>query len=787
MNKILAPFCLTRRPTRRFAALCLLLPTLLVGQGVPPPPPDDGDIPPPPEFAPRLPANMPVPTRTPGPVPPPLSTRPTTTPVVVPAATTQPSGQPAPAAAPAANQPAIQRPAVTPQIPATAAASPLAPESDPRMRETVGLIRIPDMGTNEVLEMLENFTTKPILRQQSLPAVKITFFSQGPLTRGEAIRAIESLLALNGIAITNLGDKFLKAVPSAVINAQGAPQWEGSTLDAIPSQKIYEKLFRLEFLTGQEAVPMVQPLMSQGAPVSFDKSGFILISDSLVNLQRIERILAVIDVPAALTTKMLFFQLENIGVQDLLRRLQQLQTGALRRQLENTTAFDADDRTNQLIVFTHPGNETLLTELIQRLDVDVAPLTSTKVYNIRYADATTVVSIIEQVVSGQKQVRDQQTSGGGAQAAAAQAAAQRRVAAANQSAAAARADASNLQFSSFLTIVADERANTIVASGTQNDQRFLERLIGEIDTLLAQVRIEVVVAEVRLEDGESRGIDSFGFQYNVASGGGSNPVFGVDTGSNNVDQKYARPGQFWGVTIPGITWGPGGFGIEFVLNAAKTNSKVSVLSAPTIVTTHNKEAVVSVGEERPVIIGVVENVTAGTTSTRDQIQFKDIKLELKVTPLIGSDGVVQLTIEQQIQSVVGVVKINNNDQPVVGTRRANSYVSVRDGEMVVLGGLQSLDASVAKGRMAILGRLPLIGDLFSSDSRNNVRTELLIFIRPTIIRTTDDANRDANERIDQLEDGPRIRRYIEDGSMSRALKPTPPADDARPVQRRNRP
>ena len=194
------------------------------------------------------------------------------------------------------------------------------------MRETVGLIRIPEMGTNEVLEMLENFTGKPILRQQTLPTVKITFFSQGPLTRGEAIRAIESLLSLNGIGITTMGDKFLKAVPTAIINSQVARPWEGTTLNAVPSQMIYEKIFELDFLTVEEAATILQPLMSSGTPISFSKSNLILIADALINLQRIERLLPILDQPGKLTTKMLFFELQNIQATEVVRRLQQLST-----------------------------------------------------------------------------------------------------------------------------------------------------------------------------------------------------------------------------------------------------------------------------------------------------------------------------------------------------------------------------------------------------------------------------------------------------------------------------
>lgn len=677
---------------------------------------------------------------------------------------------PRPSAAPAA------RPAVRPQGTAAADSSATAPASpalgnlvndnDPRMRQTVGLIRIPGMGTNEVLEMLENFTSKPILRQQTLPAVNITFFSQGAMTRGEAINAIVSLLALNGIAITEVGDRFLKAVPANIITTQVPPVWQGTTLGAAPSQKIFEKIFELEFLTATEALPLLQPFMSQGSPIAFDKSNLLLITDALINLQRMERLLGVLDRPSPMRNiSMLFFQLRHTSAQDVLRRLQQMQQGPLRRQLENNTTFDADDRSNQIIIFTHPANEPLIRQLMDQLDIDVAPLTSTRIFNIRYAKAPDVVSLIEQVVSGQQRAR--QATPGQQQPAAATAA--QRVAAARAQAQAAAAAAqtsgaregANLQFSDFMTIVADERANTVVASGTSSDLTFLEDLINQIDVLLAQVRIEVVITEVRLSDGQERGIDSFGFGY------GRSPASSAVTLNQGSapDQKVVTPADFFGVSFPGgITWGPEGFSMAAVLNAVRRNSNISVLSAPTIVTTHNREATIAVGERRPVITGTTTFANTDGT-TRQDIQQQDISLQLKVTPLIGVDGVVQLEIEQTVESVIDNVLINGVQNPVIGSRRANSYVSVRNGELVVLGGLQSVDNSVTESRMAIIGSIPVIGDIFRRQVRDQIRTELLIFIRPVIISDTDAAFIDARRQIERLEAQQEINNFLEMGTF----------------------
>jgi general secretion pathway protein D len=689
------------------------------------------------------------------------------------------------------NQPPVPREDLT-QGP-----SDLVDEQDPFMQENVGLIRIPEMGTNEVLEMLENLTRKPILRQQTLPTVKITFFSQEALTRGEAITAIESLLALNGIAITTLGEKFLKAVPSSIIKTQVARTWEGSTLGAEPTQRIYEKLFELDFLTAQEAVALIQPLMSQGAPIAFDKSNRILVTDALVNLQRLERLLPTLDKPSALRTEMLFFELENIEAGEVVQRLQQLAQGPLRRRFENNTTFEADERTNQIIAFTHPSNTDLITELMERLDIDVAPQTATQIYSIRYADATEVVNIIEQIVTGQREVRQETSGDANNNTNARRQAAQRRQN--NETVAAARAEATNLQFSDFLTIVPDERANTIVASGTNNDLRYLEQLVQEIDTLLAQVRIEVVIADVTLRKNDTRGIDTFGFNYTGT---------GFDIDLDDPDSTWtANPGSFYGVST-GATWGgviedgegtgdgengisaeAGEFGINVVLNRIAENENAKVLSAPTIVTTHNKEAIVSVGQEVPVITGITTTDTTGTVSgavEREQVQYRDVKLELTVTPLIGSDGVVQMEIEQQVQDLGAPVDLGNRSQPTINTRTATSFVSVKDKGMIALGGLQRLQRSNNRGRMALLGSIPVVGELFKSRDTSVERTELLIFIRPTIVRDTEAADRDANQLIDVMEGTEAIRDYLDHGTF-REIEKESDEPEKEPVPRRYQP
>lgn len=633
----------------------------------------------------------------------------------------------------------------------------------PNPDETVGVIRMSDLGANEVLDMMERFTGKPILRQQSLPAVKINFSSQGPMTKAEAVLALESLLSLNGIAITEVGDNFLKAVPSASIGTQVPPMIEDTSLDATPSQKVYAKFFRLDYLQVDEAVPLLQPLLTQGAPVAFTKSNSLMIVDALINLQRIENILAKVDVPAPVDTAIYFFTMEHVTASEIATRLQNMQQGSLKRYLENNTTFEADDRTNQIIAITHPSNEKIITDLIEKLDIDVAPLTKTEVFSLNYADAEEVTSLVEQVITGQQQARESQA--GTPQTTRRQQPAQQPQARTNTAAAASGED--NLQFSEFMRIVADPRANAIVAYGTPSDLESLKELVDKIDVLLAQVRIEVVITEVTLSKDYVRGIDAFNFSYNGTPSTGDNGDSTTPTGSADqfvasVTPSSSSIGSKTIFDIQNLALNP--FSITAVINKARQNNLIKVLSAPTILTTHNQEATITVGQARPVITSSQSDLTGGSFA-RSTVQFRDIGIELKVKPLIGSNGVVQMEIEQKVESVVDKIDVDGNEQPIIGTRNATSFISVKDGELVVLGGLQSIDESESKSRLALFGAIPLFGPLFGSKSVVLTKTELLIFIQPHVVTTTQEANEDAKNQIDILQSNEDVIHYIEKGTF----------------------
>ncbi|GHB97784.1 secretin N-terminal domain-containing protein [Cerasicoccus arenae] len=654
-----------------------------------------------------------------------------------------------------------------------------------------------DQDLNAVLIQLEKLTGRPIIRSQSLPAVKINFDGLGPMSYDEAILAIESLLALNGVIITDLGDNFLKAVPAAGAtgaNAQVPLFLNEPALSLPPSQVYYTKFFKFLYLDAEkEGAVVVQSLGSGGnPPVVFPKNNALLVTDMLVNLQRMEEVLKTADKADYDSEHIYFFTLKHIKSSDLAQRLTKLTTGnsGIARYFNNNTTFEADERTNQLIVITHPSNKTILDNLIEELDKDVEPITSSEVFYIKHAQATEIDSLLEEVITGQQNARSKSESAkktsspesntapgaGGRDALAADAAP---MPSPTEGIVNSVVDLGrNLQFSDFVTIVADERSNAIVAYGTKTDLIQIKRLIDQIDVLLAQVFIEVLIAEVTLTDEAVSGFSEFGISGNELEVTDIGTFPGTDIPLPAVTQYGI---QATGKAQAGsslITDSPFEFSLslrpdEFsvILRTASENQNVRILSVPNIVTTHNQEANVNVSQSRPIITSSVSNLNNnidGTTS--NDVQYRDIGIQLKVKPLIGSNGIIQMEIEQIVENVISNTEINGTQQPIIGKREATSFVSVANGDIIVLAGLQETSFSTGAGKLWLLGDIPILGDFLNPSSELNERRELMIFIRPTVYFGPEDATKHAKEIIDKLDNGNDIKSFMEHQDMTEVTR-----------------
>jgi Flp pilus assembly secretin CpaC len=189
------------------------------------------------------------------------------------------------------------------------------------------------------------------------------------------------------------------------------------------------------------------------------------------------------------------------------------------------------------------------------------------------------------------------------------------------------------------------------------------------------------------------------------------------------------------------------------------------MSAPTIVTTHNKPAEISVGESRPFIESMVSDSNSGG-GTKNNVNYKDVGLTLKVKPLIGNNGIIQMEIEQTVDKNIEVVNVGGMEQPVISKKHATSFVSVADMDVVVLAGLQEKNYDNSGGKIWLLGDLPLVGDLlFTSRTREEITTELIIFIKPTIILQPQDEAGYLEKRLEAANMKPDLEYYNNKGKF----------------------
>lgn len=622
------------------------------------------------------------------------------------------------------------------------------PKAPPAGAQTdlIGPIDIPGDNLDQILALLGRWTGRSLLRPQNLPAVTLSLQMREQVTKEEAIQAVETLLNLNGIAVTPLGDRFLKVTALSAAKSEAPELIEGSALLLPPSGRTVSKLFQLKFLRVTEFMPQIAGLLNPAAgspPVIFDKANSALITDSVSNLQRIETLVYRLDKPMLSGLEPNFYTLRSAKASDVVSKMKTMLSGPLQTQLGSATSYNADDRTNQIVLIADSRQHGFFDELIARLDVRADPNTRNEVIYLKHASATEVASILSNLVSGQNEATLRMSSSIPAT--------RLTPAASNGSTITAAAaivpqlglDPSN-QFSEVLTILPEVRSNAIVVSGTVDDLRLIEDLVAKIDVLLAQVRIEVVIAEVTLGDEATSGISELGLQIDgdkLVGFGGAASGIGVTNG------VFSRPT-------------PGALDLAATISLVTTprKSNTNILSVPNIVTTHNKQGTIFVGEQRPVISSYLNDSTntGGTTGSgyRSTVNQQQIGIELIVTPLIGPDGSVQLEINQTVEDILGEVIIDGNPQPRVGSRRTESFVSVQSGDIIVLGGLQRTSDSKSTSRF---GPIPFLGDLFGKRSRSKTRTDLVFFLRPTVLTNTAADNVKAMEQVETFPDFQRAK------------------------------
>jgi len=296
------------------------------------------------------------------------------------------------------------------------------------------------------------------------------------------------------------------------------------------------------------------------------------------------------------------------------------------------------------------------------------------------------------------------------------------------------------QFSQYVTIAADTRTNSVVAYGTPSDLRQISSLIDQVDVVLPQVHIDVIVTEVQLTKDQVSGLSTFGIDYGFSAGTGTS---GATTGGAKTYSTQGPTGTEGLIGSPAFTINGvlTNWNLSTVFNVARQNNNVRILSNPSVTITHSQTGTINSGQRIPTINS--STTTLGSVSAANNVTstvtYTNVLIQLTVKPTIGKDGSVYMQIDQQVEDVEGEVPVNGNNQPIIGTREVQSYVTVHDGDVLVLGGLRKRKVDSNHGVVFLLGEIPVLGQLFQPDSNGETTDELIIFVKPTIVKSNADS------------------------------------------------
>ena len=392
-----------------------------------------------------------------------------------------------------------------------------------------------------------------------------------------------------------------------------------------------------------------------------------------------------------------------------------------------------DARTNSVMVTTTAEQMDAVGKLIEQLDRDIADFAEdTRIFTLEHADAANVAGVLNELLSTELFERQAATrtnfigggfggfgGGFGGRSSAAGA-----LGSGAQTADAARGLTGNVK------IVADEETNALLITTFVRNFPAVEKLVKQLDVLLPQVLIEAQIIEVTLDD------DS---------------VFGVEwmweQGTTLNDKAYQQEGTTdFGLTdeIFGLKYGILSSKLYTMLHALTKDTKVNILSTPRVMTKNNQEAIINVGQAVPFLVSTQETATGGILTSTD---FRDVGVILTVTPRINRSGTVSLDVNQQINSLVEFTLF---DAPIISTREASAFVTIKDKQTMVIGGMIKDDKTETVHKIPILGDIPLLGKLFRRTDTRVEKTELMVFITPHVVYTDADADRVTAEQRGKL-------------------------------------
>ncbi len=602
----------------------------------------------------------------------------------------------------------------------------------------------------------------------------ITVYSEQPQTVAQAWQGYQTALRGLGFAVVESGG-LLKVVPEADAKLQTSTVSVGDV--KVRGDQVITQIFPLRFENPNSLVAVLRPLISANNTINANPgNNSLVITDYAENLQRIARIIAALDQPSGTDVEVV--QLQHAVASDLAPLVQRLAEGGAAvpgapQVVGGGTTVLVDARSNALIIKASNGARlAALRATIARLDRPVSavgPAGGMYVVHLKNADAVRLATVVRAAFGAQ---------GGGGEGSANTGGLNRSMAGGlnlNNAGPGAGAPGANpagglgagggtvsspAAVSTGGFIQADPATNSLIITAPEPLYRQVRTMIDQLDTRRAQVYIESLIVEVSGGDTAELGFQWQGLgalgNTSGAIGGGTN--FGGGTGGAiigpNADNILAQLAGGTGLTLGVLRRAGSGISLAAIARLLQTQATTNIVSTPNLITLDNEEAKIVVGENVPFITGQFTGSGGGggvNNNPFQTIERKDVGITLRIKPQIGEGGAVRMTIFQEQSSVKSDVAAGtSNAGPSTTKRSIENTVVVDDGQILVLGGLIEDRFIDNKSKVPVLGDIPYLGALFRSESRERRRTNLMVFLRPIVMRDADSANRFSVDRYEQI-------------------------------------
>lgn len=574
---------------------------------------------------------------------------------------------------------------------------------------------------------------------------KVTMLSSTPMSPAAFYEAFLSVLEVHGYVAVQTGN-IVKIIPDA-----GARQYPTDEIDA--AEDMVTRVVEVENVNAAQLVPALRPLIPQyGHLVSPPGSNMLIISDRAANADRIVRIIRRIDI--ATDDDVEVVRLDHASAAEIVRVLTTLSQAPRADGMPVTISMVADSRTNSILIGGDKTERLRLRALVAHLDTPLEDGGSTQVRYLRYADSEELAAKLQEHFAGLQ-------------------------------AAEAQGNAAGAGATKQVSVWADLQTNAIVVNAPPEMMRSLMGIVDKLDIRRPQVLVEAIIVELTADKTSELGVTW------AVDGSNDNNAVGVtnfpDAGPGIVQLGSAlggddvNPANLIG---SGVTFGIGrisdsGTSFAAILRALQGDADTNIISTPTIVTTDNEEASLNIGQEVPFLTGSFSSTGTGTgggvINPFQTIQREQIGVQLTITPQISEGNILILDISQEISSIApsaqGAVDIVTNQRTI------DTTVIVEDGDILVLGGLIEDTLRESDQRVPILGSIPILGNLFRSRSTDKVKTNLMVFIRPRILRDSSQAGYETESKynyIRELQQSERPRFGSEVPLLPGAERPTLP-------------